>query len=86
MNNINLKRNEIGNCRNCGKSPEGEEFRGRFSSRCTHMESQGGWWLRIDHHENWLEPENKPKDTVGELLCPDCLKEYNEKMTEFLGL
>jgi hypothetical protein len=86
MSKINLKRDEIGNCRDCGKLPEGEEFKGRYNDHCTHMESQNGWRLRIEHNYNWFDSSDRLKDTVGELLCPDCLKKHDEELSELLEL
>ena len=87
MNNkILLKRNEIGNCRRCKKIPEGEEFKGRFREICTHMYSQNGWWLRIDHKYDFYDNCKRLDDKVGELMCPECLVEYNKSMDELIGL
>ena len=85
---INLKREDIGGCRgrDCGKSIEGVEFTGYIGSSCTHMKSEDGWWLRIDHHyDYWTDGHPRLPDTVGELLCPECLEKYNERMKELFG-
>ena len=84
--NILLKRDEIGDCRRCGKKPDGESFKGRFNSVCTHMHSQNGWWLRIDHKYDFYDNNKRLEDKVGELMCPDCEKEYSKDLDELMNL
>ena len=73
-----LIRSEIGGCRFCGLLvPDTEKFKGIPNTGCTHMHSQGGWWLRIDHR--WKEP-----DRVGELACPPCLESYGNLLKDLL--
>jgi len=92
-NGITLKRDELGNCRRCEASPDGEVFKGHaniksdLSYTCTHMNSQNGWWLRIEHSfDHWSEDNPRNPDEVGELLCPTCLIQHNKDMSELLGL
>lgn len=85
MEGILLKRSELGDCKRCGLSSEGEEFKGRFNNQCTHMDSQNGWWLRIDHSRD-IYKEGGPRnpDKVGELLCPKCLDKHNVEIGKLL--
>lgn len=84
QSHFNIERKDIGNCRGCEASSEKEEFRGIPGEVCTHLKSQNGWWLRIDHSYDVFEGTRKP-DRVGELLCPTCLEEHNKQLEELLN-
>ena len=83
---VTLKRSEIGNCSHCGAIPEGEEFTGRFNKYGTHMNSQGGWWLRVVHEVDIFK-EDQPRlpDRVSTLLCPSCTEKHNERIRKLLN-
>ena len=84
MEEINIKRADIGDCRDCKKSPHDVKFKGIFNKFGTHLKSDCGWWLRIDHHHDYrMEGVFREPDTVGDLLCPPCLDLHNERMREF---
>jgi len=82
---ILLKREDIGHCRHCDKTSSGVEFRGAFNRYDSHLKSEDGWWLRIDHDMGWLN-EPRGKDTVGELLCPDCHVKESDRLSALLDL
>ena len=83
---INMKRDDIGNCKGCGEDSSGVVFKGRANECCTHMHSEDGWWLRLSHHFDYtMEGRERLPDTVGELLCPKCCKEHDKRMAEFIG-
>ncbi|MCK5020968.1 MAG: hypothetical protein KAS32_28395, partial [Candidatus Peribacteraceae bacterium] len=63
-----------------------ENFKGRGSEYCTHLESQNGWWLRIDHSYEWFDHSIRLPDKVGELMCPTCLEKYSRDLEELLQL
>ena len=84
---ILLDRSGLGNCRGCGKSPEKEEFRGSYNEYGTHAKSKNGWWLRIAHHFDYtMKGRVREPDSVGDLLCPDCLEKHNDRMANMLDL
>lgn len=85
MSRILLKRKDIGDCRACSKSPDNEIFNGVYNSCCTHMTSQNGWWLRIDHKFDFFNDMQRLPDKVGNLLCKECLADYNKRVDQFLG-
>lgn len=84
---VNLDREELGDCRGCGKSPENEVFKGSYNEYGTHAKSKGGWWLRIIHSwEYSMDGRSREPDRVGDLLCPKCLSEHNERMADILDI
>lgn len=88
MLKLNIRREDIGNCRGCKVSTQGVTFKGRVSEHCTHLHTDCGWWLRIKHKWDYFTASEEPLrllDIVGELLCPVCMEEYNKRMEEFIG-
>lgn len=78
-----LKREDIGNCCDCGADSKDVKFFGILDNRgiCSHFKSDDGWWLRIDHKFDIFAIDNKRlPDVVGELLCPECLEKYNKRL------
>lgn len=84
--NFNLKRSDIGTCRGCGKSSEAELFKGQFNIHGTHMYSQNGWWLRVEHSiDYFVEGNPRLPDSVGALLCKQCGEKHSERLNEIMG-
>ena len=86
-NEINLNRDDMGDCRGCGASPADEIFRGHYNEYGTHGNSNNGWWLRIVHSWDYTaDGRVREPDRVGDLLCPKCLEEHNERVGDLLNL
>jgi hypothetical protein len=49
-----------------------------------HLNSECGWWVRIDFKYKFLEHETLEEEVVGEILCPTCHADHDKKMKEFI--
>lgn len=89
MSELDLKREDIGNCRDCGASTEGVDFYGHIDreSVCSHFKNDDGWWLRIDHKFDIFAMPNDQRlpDVVGELLCPTCNAAASKRFDELMA-
>ena len=75
---------QIKNCKDCGTSSSGQEFKGVRGDFISHYKSQDGWWVSVRHVRNiFSDPPNKV-NRVDNILCPKCLKDYEERMSVFL--
>jgi len=85
MEGINLKREDVKNCK-CGKSANDEKFRGSYSgSICSHFKSDKVRWLRIDHKEDLTENGfERGQDIIGELMCKECLDGHSSRFNELM--
>lgn len=81
-----LKRNEIGVCRGCMKSPDGIDFKGRFNEHNTHMKSECGWWLNIIHKYDIYNDLKQLPDIVGDLKCKECCDNDTKSLNELMEL
>ena len=89
MSKLLIKKEDIGDCKQCKVSPVGVKFSGRLNIRnygCSHFTSTDGWWLRLEHRRDSILPNEADQDFVSQLLCPKCNKEHGDMLSTILEL